>query len=326
MIKVALAMSAIAIAFLGAAAGYLYRDNQELASPQWNRCVDTASGYAVEYPAAWHYDAGRLACRFFDPEPFTVPETGDFGGTALEVHPLDESYDDALAALIDTRFAETEVREEVDVGGKRAHKLEFVATGAGLADRGTRTYAYLIRNDHGPPVLVQTTSAEGETLGYRAIVDRAAHTLRLFPPAEPAAGAPNDPLLPEAVAEKRAALLEAADAGDYDALAALADEDEFNYSFGGPVEGGPAAYWRAEAARGNDPLEALRVILRLPYTLTTGVYAWPFAYDKTDEALTEYERSLLEPLETTFLDGAGYFGWRAGIRPDGSWVFFVAGD
>jgi hypothetical protein len=44
--------------------------------------------------------------------------------------------------------------------------------------------------------------------------------------------------------------------------------------------------------------------------------------------MSEYERDLLRKagLTATEADGVGYLGWRAGIRPDGRWVFFVAGD
>lgn len=135
----------------------------------------------------------------------------------------------------------------------------------------------------------------------------------------------DDSAVPEAVLEKRADMLRAAEAKDYDALAELADPDEFNYTFGGPVTGGPAQYWRQQAAAGDDPLGQLALILRMPYTLATGHYVWPFAYDKTADTLTDYERELLEPLEASFA-GESYLGWRAGIRPDGRWVFFVAGD
>jgi hypothetical protein len=131
--------------------------------------------------------------------------------------------------------------------------------------------------------------------------------------------------VPAAVLQKRVDMLRAAEARDYEGLAELADSNEFNYSFGGAVEGGPAKYWRDRAAEGDDPLDALALILRMPYTLATGHYVWPFAYDKTADTLTEYERGLLEPLEVSFV-GDGYLGWRAGIRPDGRWVYFVAGD
>ena len=56
---------------------------------------------------------------------------------------------------------------------------------------------------------------------------------------------------------------------------------------------------------------------------------WPFAYDKTEEQITAYERELLRALPAgtaTFVPGGGYLGWRAGLEPDGDWVFFVAGD
>jgi hypothetical protein len=303
------------------------RDSQDV-TQEWSHCVDARAGYDVEYPADWHRggtveDPGRAAllCRFFDPEPFAIPPSSDVFGTALEVGPVDQTFDDALASLIDTRFNETVRREPLSLQGRhRAFRLELVATGEGLADRGTRTYGYLIRRLYGPPVFVRTTAARQEPLAHRAAVDRAASTIRLFavPPLRPAT-------LPEPVAEKHAAILEAAQGGDIGDVAPLADRREFTYTFGGEVAGGPAGYWRSLRARGDDPLEALSDILQMPYTLANGIYVWPFAYDKTPEALTEHERELLEPLETTFA-GDSYLGWRAGIRPDGRWVFFVAGD
>jgi hypothetical protein len=274
----------------------------------------------VQYPSDWNAAGGAVACRFFDPEPFTVPANSDFGGTALEVFPQEQPFDEALASLIDSRFFRTELREQVTIGGRDAFRLELVATGQGLADSGTRSYGYVFRGDGGPSVLVQTTALPGERIRHRDVVDHAARTLRVFPPAE----AETASALPEAVEEKRAAILAAAQSGDYDAVAGLA-ADEFSYTFGGPFPGGPAAFWRQEAESGQDPLEALAAILQLPYTLASGTYVWPFAYDKTADTITDYERELLEPLEFTFA-GEGYLGWRAGITPDGRWTFFVAGD
>jgi hypothetical protein len=136
--------------------------------------------------------------------------------------------------------------------------------------------------------------------------------------------------LPAAVAETRAALLEAAKAGDFDAVAALAAPG-FRYTFGDPVDGGPAAYWR-ELERTADvrPLESLATILELPYVLSRGYYVWPWAYTVADARdLSQHERALLSPLggvDTLFAPGTGYLGWRTGIAPDGSWTYHVAGD
>jgi hypothetical protein len=133
--------------------------------------------------------------------------------------------------------------------------------------------------------------------------------------------------LPEPVEAKRAAILEAAESGDHEAVAALAS-DQFSYTFGGPVEGGPAEFWRQAEANGDEPLESLARILRMPYTLSRGLYVWPFAYDRTPDELTPYEEDLLAQLPGggDVFTGGGYLGWRAGIEPDGDWVFFVAGD
>jgi hypothetical protein len=49
--------------------------------------------------------------------------------------------------------------------------------------------------------------------------------------------------LPAAVEETHAALLQAAENGDYEALRPFIS-DSFEYTFGSPVEGGPIAYWQ----------------------------------------------------------------------------------
>ncbi len=140
-----------------------------------------------------------------------------------------------------------------------------------------------------------------------------------------------DPGLPAAVVKTRDALLDAAENRDYEALRSLVPATGFEYTFGSPVPGGPIAYWQdLERTTAQRPLDALAKALRMPYTLSRGLYVWPFAYDVAGgDELTAHERELLAPLgplESVFVEGTGYIGWRAGIRPDGTWVFFVAGD
>jgi hypothetical protein len=142
---------------------------------------------------------------------------------------------------------------------------------------------------------------------------------------------PLDPGMPEAVARTREALLEAARERDYEGLRPLIPASGFEYTFGSPVPGGPIAYWQElERTTDEDPLLRLQQVLEMPYTLSRGYFVWPFAYDvATLDELTAYEREVLAPLgplDTVFVEGTGYLGWRAGIRPDGVWVFFVAGD
>ena len=137
------------------------------------------------------------------------------------------------------------------------------------------------------------------------------------------------PAPPPDVEATREALLEAAESGDYEKLRALIPDAGFEYTFGGPVEGGPIAYWQGLESE-RPPIEILAQILRMPYTLSRGYYVWPFAYDVASiDDLSQHERKLLEPLgplDSLFFAGTGYLGWRAGIAPDGSWAFFVAGD
>lgn len=145
----------------------------------------------------------------------------------------------------------------------------------------------------------------------------------LFADDEPESG------LPAEVLETHTALREAAESGDYEKLRPLIPATGFSYTFGEPTADGPIGYWqRLETPR--PAIEILAEILQLPYTLSRGYYVWPFAYDVASvDDLSPHERELLEPLgplDTLFVPGTGYLGWRAGIAPDGTWTFFVAGD
>jgi hypothetical protein len=137
-----------------------------------------------------------------------------------------------------------------------------------------------------------------------------------------------DPM-PAAINAKRIEILRAARARDWEALQKIIDRSrgEFSYTFGDPVSGGPIAYWKQLEQKGEKPLETLEAVLGLPYTLSRGIFVWPFAYDKTQDEISAYERHLLATIPGDATIGPeGYLGWRAGIRPDGRWVFFVAGD
>jgi hypothetical protein len=145
---------------------------------------------------------------------------------------------------------------------------------------------------------------------------------------------PAQATLPAAVESTRAAILDAAQARDLDRLAELVPETGFTYTYGGPVEGGPTAYWQQlDEESPERPLETLAAILELPYTKIEDEYIWPFAYDRDPATLTRREKETLAAAGVATLaqieqmaEFGHYLGWRASIRSDGTWIFYVAGD
>lgn len=137
--------------------------------------------------------------------------------------------------------------------------------------------------------------------------------------------------LPPAVAEKRDAIAAAARAFDYDRLETLLDRKTFSYSFG--ASGDPVGYWRRLEEEGEVPIlgDYLPVILGAPHAKRGNLYVWPSAYGKSPSTWTAEDRRWLTNLYTeqeirAFERAGDYLGWRAGIRNDGKWLFFVAGD
>lgn len=133
--------------------------------------------------------------------------------------------------------------------------------------------------------------------------------------------------LPTAVARARDQILRLAQAGRYEELEAIARRTKgFTYHFGFEKRK-PAAYWRAEARAGQDPLPKLAAILRMPHALDEGVFMWPAAAAANP---TPADWEALKPTfpaaRVTRWKADGYTGWRMGIDARGGWRFFVRGD
>jgi hypothetical protein len=119
--------------------------------------------------------------------------------------------------------------------------------------------------------------------------------------AAPAAAA----TLPPPVAKTRGAILKAAQAHDYAALARVIGARPLTFTYG-PATGGPIAYWKRVERQGGRPLARIAAILKKPGVKFQGNYVWPPAYAKPT--------------------GPGYYDYRLGISPAGRWLFFVRGD
>jgi hypothetical protein len=183
-----------------------------------------------------------------------------------------------------------------------------------------------------------------DTLLSVAMVDRAGHTLaltsaRLGTPivTDVEAGA-SDPVqvsprleLPQAVVMTRQAILDAAQAQDWDALRELIPDRGFTFSFGG--ERDPIRYWQMLESEGHVPVvgDILPSVLGTEPGRSRGVYIWPAQAAEDPADWDEEDLEALRQIHAdedirSFQEIGLYVGWRVGIDRDGTWVFFVAGD
>jgi hypothetical protein len=142
---------------------------------------------------------------------------------------------------------------------------------------------------------------------------------------------PPQPGLPGPVSSTRAAILEAAETGDYDRLRPLVDADVFLSDFGFGREPDPTGRWQA---LGRRPLETMNVLLRMDYVVQETnegtLYQWPrLGPDSSPDDLSARERELFstimtsDELEALVLPEVGYTAPRLGILADGTWWFFI---
>lgn len=148
----------------------------------------------------------------------------------------------------------------------------------------------------------------------------------------------DDAVLPEAVLKTRNALLLAARSGDIEQLRPILQASEVKtlVSFGDETD--PIAYWKSSSfdGSGRDILAEMIKIFSSGFVYIhpgtpDALYVWPYHFVYPLDKLTaEQEVELYLLIPPQYRDdmeaAGGYIGFRAGIDPNGSLVFFVAGD
>lgn len=146
-------------------------------------------------------------------------------------------------------------------------------------------------------------------------------------------------LLPAPVRRMRELIMEAARSGDPERLRPLigtgADTTRLSLT---EVEGDPVAYFKSISGdtEGHEMLAILLEVFEAGYARFDAggeaeLYVWPDFFAKPLDSLTPEERVDLFKLVTAgdYEDMVGfgsYIFFRAGITPEGRWLFFVAGD
>ncbi len=119
----------------------------------------------IVYPASWHTLTAppAQACRYFDPNPITVPADPATLVTAVMIKSdPTASYTDALTAATNPTAWNVLVNQPVTVSGLPATRIEATSTAGsdGVAVGQTR-YAYLI-DAGGHPVWIETIGTVGD--------------------------------------------------------------------------------------------------------------------------------------------------------------------
>jgi hypothetical protein len=314
------------------------------APPDGTRECVSPAGYRVEYPASWFTSSltDRFPCRYFHPEPFTLPPDTEATGIAIRVQMAPAPIERVAPPPGGSRAVEILSRRETKVAERRALRVETRATGQALLPAGLRSMSYYV--DFGSRTLTATTSeaaGAGRFADNLEILDRMMGSVSAagrsstcsadtgFSKPSPQAG------LPPAVAATRASIVEAAAQCNYQELARLArsGESPFTYSFGGGDD--PAGYWQRLASNGEPVLSILAELLDRPFASRTvgqaTQYVWPsaYSYERWGD-VPEPEREALRPIYgdedfRRFEQFGSYAGYRVGITA-GEWIFFVGGD
>jgi len=145
--------------------------------------------------------------------------------------------------------------------------------------------------------------------------------------------------LPEPVRRMRSLIMEAARSGDIENLRPLigTGADITQLSLGG-IEGDPIEFLTAISgdSQGHETLAILLEVFEAGYAhldagLPSELYVWPYFFSISLDDLTPVQRVELFKLVTAgdyedMVSFGAYIFFRAGITPEGRWLFYVAGD
>jgi len=136
-----------------------------------------ATGSAtVVYPSAWHTVTAppAAACRYFDPQPITVPADPSTLTTAVMIKSDPAAtYDAALAAATNPTAWNVLTKTPVTVSGLPATLIEATSTaGSPSVPAGSTRYGYLI-NVAGHPAWMETVGTAGDATytSNKSVVD-----------------------------------------------------------------------------------------------------------------------------------------------------------
>ena len=120
---------------------------------------------SIVYPQAWHTvsEPPGAACRYFDPNPISVPADPGTLDAAISVKPDVVSYDDAVAAATDAANWNVLQSVQVTVSGLQATLVEATSTAAESGTPvGTTLYSYIIDYGAGGTLSIQTSGTKGD--------------------------------------------------------------------------------------------------------------------------------------------------------------------
>lgn len=137
--------------------------------------------------------------------------------------------------------------------------------------------------------------------------------------------------IPRRVGRTRAAIVTAAQSFDYDALGELIEPGVFIYSF--EESGDPLGFWRGLETEAEVPVlgDILPVVLSTRPLGQEGAFVWPAAAVKKASQWTPMDEKDIDRIygpggADRFRALGSYTGWRASIRRDGLWLFFVTSE
>jgi len=140
-------------------------------------CTNEETGYRVDYPAAWHTNRGDVmpACSLFDPQPIEIAPATELPhdiAVAIRHEPV------AFQQIVEAPGRREVSREDTEVDGRPAIRLESLAEEPAMLPPGTRSYRYFVDLNGATLVAAAHDLGEPDFTTKRQTLDRIMGSLR----------------------------------------------------------------------------------------------------------------------------------------------------
>jgi heat shock protein HslJ len=132
--------------------------------------VDGSKVATIAYPGAWSTltTPADMACRYFDPDPITVPDDPTTLLTAVMVPTTPQAYADVVGAATDQATWDVIQQVPIELDGAAATLVGATAlTDVGPIPSGSTSFAYLVDLGAAGTLAIRTTGTPGDD-GYEA--------------------------------------------------------------------------------------------------------------------------------------------------------------
>lgn len=159
--------------------------SQSITPSYVKHCSNTTLGFGVDYPKDWFttYNHEGQQCMYFAPYSFIVPQeiSEDFIQIKVEIITPDEWQSTVDYWENPNEIFNVKSSANLEINGRPVKKIETVATGVGVLEKGFIKQGYLVQDSQKPAIISYTQiNKDDDLILFEKTIEDMAKSLKYF--------------------------------------------------------------------------------------------------------------------------------------------------